>query len=372
MIDSVSREFRADLRETARKFLDRTASTTAMRPTIEQARRPRELEQRIAELGWVGVEVPERFGGLGGSFGDLAVILHELGRVISPSSFATTAALGVGALLAGSEDQQATWLPPICAGEAVVTSALTGRSGARAAVDVYVSGQGGQWRLHGTADFVPDLRDADAVVVAARDEEDDEIMLFLLPTDAGGLAIEPLATVDRTRRLDRLHVTAVHVTEDQRLGARADGARLRDHLLARAALALACDCVGGCERVLELTLEHLTSRRQFGRPLGSFQALKHRCADMLYATEGSRSAVEHAADAIGRTGDDVPVSVAKSYAGDAYVRVAQEGVQLHGGIGFTWEHDLHLHLKRARLNQLLFGDSAWHREVLARAAVSDR
>jgi alkylation response protein AidB-like acyl-CoA dehydrogenase len=368
---TVDNEFRAELRETARKFLSKTASTATMRPVIEDGRRPVDLEPRIAELGWLGVEVPESFGGLGGSFGDLALILHELGRVLSPSSFATTAALGVGAVLAGNEDQQATWLSAIAAGEAVVTAALTGPTGARGAIEVCVGGWPGSLRLDGTADFVPDLRDADAVVVAARDPEDDEIMLFLLPTDMRGLTIEPRPTVDQTRRFDRLQLDRVKVTAEHRLGGRADGERIRDHLVTRAALAVACDCVGGCERVLELTVEHLSARQQFGRPLGSFQALKHRCADILYATEGSRSAVDHAAARLGHDDGDVAVSVAKSYAGDAYVRVAQEGVQLHGGIGYTWEHDLHMHLKRARLSQLLFGDSAWHREVLARAALAE-
>jgi alkylation response protein AidB-like acyl-CoA dehydrogenase len=341
-----------------------------MRPIIEDARRPADLEPQIAELGWLGVEIPEDHGGLGGGFGDLAVILHELGRVISPATFTTAAVLGVGALLAGTEDQQTRWLPAIGAGEAIVTAALTGTGGTRGRLDVEVSDQSGSWRLDGVSDFVPDLRYADAVVVAARDLMDAQVALFLIPTGTHGLTIEPRPTMDRTRRFDRLRLDGVEVTEEQRLGPRDDGRRMWEHLLTRGALAVACDAVGGCERILELTVEHLATRHQFGRPLGSFQALKHRCADMLFATEGSRCAVDHAASRIGQVNGEIAVSVAKSYAGDAYVRIAQEGVQLHGGIGYTWEHDLHLHLKRARVAQLLYGDSAWHRSVLARAAVA--
>ena len=362
----VEHEFRADLRETARGFLRRSGSLASTRPVIEEATRPLELERQIAELGWLGVEVPEEHGGLGGSFGDLAVILHELGRVASPSAFTTTAVLGVGALLTGTHDQQARWLGRVAIGDAIVTAALTGSGGARDRVDIELRDS----RLEGVADFVPDLRDADALVVAARGESDADEALFLLSTDTPGLAIEPYATVDRTRRLDRLVLTGVEVTDGQRLQSGGEARRVRDHLLARGALAVACDAVGGCERILEMTVEYLSERRQFGRPIGSFQALKHRAADMLYETEGSRSAVDHAAERIGEADGEVAVSIAKSYAGDAYVHVAEEGVQLHGGIGFTWDHELHLYLKRARLGQLLFGDSAWHREVLASAAMA--
>jgi alkylation response protein AidB-like acyl-CoA dehydrogenase len=194
--------------------------------------------------------------------------------------------------------------------------------------------------------------------------------VYLVGTSALARAATPL--FDHTRRLGTVTLDATSVTAADRIASGADAAVLVAELADRAAVALAADAVGGGERVLELTVAYLNDRRQFGRALGQFQALKHRAADMLFLVEGSRSAVDHAGERVGTPAGAVAASIAKSFAGDAYVRVAQEGVQLHGGIGYTWEHDLHRHVKRARLGQVLCGTSAWHRERLADAAIPAR
>jgi alkylation response protein AidB-like acyl-CoA dehydrogenase len=356
---SLDEDFRDALREMARSFSAQSLNPVAARAWREDGADTAAVEAELAALGWLGVEVPEEHGGVGGGFGDLAILLHELGRQAAPVPFFATAVLGVGGLLEGSAEQRATWLPAIAAGEAVVTAALTGERGLPAALDVTATPGDGAWRLDGVAAFVPDLLRADAVLVAAGGD------LFLVRTGAAGVARTAQPTVDQTRRLGRLALDGVTVEDAQRIG---DGAA--DRLVERAALALAADGVGGAERVLELTVEHLQTRSQFGRPIGSFQALKHRCADMFLRLEASRAAVGEAVAAVDRGAPGPFGAIAKSYAGDAYVATAADGVQLHGGIGFTWEHDLHVYLKRARLNQTLYGDSAAQRARLAEAALA--
>jgi alkylation response protein AidB-like acyl-CoA dehydrogenase len=368
-VTAVDHELRGDLRETARSLLSRQGSPAQMREIVERGDRPAALDATIAELGWGAVEIPEAFGGLGAGFGELLVLLHELGRVVAPASFVSTAVLGVPALRTAGAAPRERWLPRIAEGDAIVTAALTGASGDPGAIDLVAVPDGDGWRLDGVGGFVPELEAADAVVVAARETDGDGVTLFLVEATADGLDRANVPMVDATRRFGQLTATAVRLGSEQLIGAPGAGRDVREQLLRRAAVATAADSVGGAEWVLEATVEYLKTRVQFGRPIGSFQALKHRCADMLFALEASRGAVDHAAARIDDP-DQTPASIAKSYAGDAYVKIAQEGVQMHGGIGYTWEHDLHLYLKRARLNQLLFGDSPFHRAVLAQAALT--
>lgn len=368
----VDQEFRASLRETARGFLARSVPPGVLRAAVEQGEAP--AAEEIVSLGWFGVEVPEKLGGLGAGFGELAILLEETGRCLLPFDLFATAVLGVGGLRHGSAEQRGEWLPALAAGERAATAALTGPDGVPGQLGVEATPAPGGWSLSGSCGFVSALAGLgpqDAILVAARAGATGTAEVFLVRAGAAGVSREPQPTYDRSRRLGRLGLDRVAVGESDRIGEPGSGPAIVAELGDRAALALAADCVGGAGRALELTVEHLSTRHQFGRPIGSFQALKHRCADMLLALEGSRGACAHAADlelAAGAGGD--AVSVAKSYAGDAYVHVAAEAVQLHGGIGYTWEHDLHMHLKRARLNQALAGDSAWHRERLAAAALA--
>jgi alkylation response protein AidB-like acyl-CoA dehydrogenase len=359
-------EFRAELRGTARGFLARRCPPAVVRAIGEGADDGAALRAAVAELGWYGAEVPEAHGGLGGAPADLVVLLEECGRALAPLPLLGTAVLGIGALLEAPPALQEEWLGRAAAGEAVVTAALGGPDGVPGVLDVSArAAAGGGAVLDGEAGFVCDLPEADAVVVAAA--EDGGTGLFCVPAGAGGVTIERQRAHDRTRSLGRLRLAGVEVDAERRIGEPGGARALAERLADRGALAVAADCVGGAERVLEITLEPLRTREQFGRPIGSFQALKHRCADMFLALTGARTAVEHAALAIERD-DERPaaVSIAKSWASEAYVHIASEGVQMHGGIGFTWEHDMHLHVKRAKLAEVLFGDPAWHRDRLGR------
>jgi alkylation response protein AidB-like acyl-CoA dehydrogenase len=360
-------QFQSSLRETARDLLEREGGTKAARAALEGDAGPTErLHDQIAELGWAGVEVPEEHGGVGAGFGSLCVILHELGRVAAPGPYASTAVLAIPAVVGASADQQARWLPPLAAGELKATAVLTGPGGIPDELGIAARADGDGWRLEGEVGFVPDAETADELLVAAELVDGAGVGLFLVAAGAEGLAITGQPSVDRTRRLGQVALTGVDVRADRCLAVPGAAEPLLAKLRARAALAAAADAVGGAERALELTVEYLGQRRQFERPIGSFQALKHRCADMFLALEASRTAVAHAARALERSAPaTAAVSIAKSYAGDAFVRIAGEGVQLHGGIGFTWEHDMHVYLKRARLDQASWGSSLWHRDQLA-------
>ncbi|MFL5843510.1 MAG: acyl-CoA dehydrogenase family protein [Solirubrobacteraceae bacterium] len=354
-------DFRDELRSTARAFLARHCPPATVR-AIGDGADGSSLRAEIAALGWLGVEVPEAHGGLGAGAPELMVLLEECGRALVPVPVLAPAALGVGALLAAPEPLQAEWLPRLAAGDAVVTAALGGPDGVPGTLGVSARADGERVVLSGVSGFVCDLPVADAVVVAAA-EEGGGIGLFLVPAGTPGVTVEPLRVHDRTRSLGRLVLGGVAVAREQRVGSRA----VAELLVDRGALAVAAESVGGADRVLEITLEHLRAREQFGRPLGSFQALKHRCADMFLALTAARSAVEHAASVLHQpVGRAAAVSIAKSCAAEAYAHIASEGVQMHGGIGFTWEHDMHLHLKRAKLGEALFGDADWHRDRIDR------
>ncbi len=359
-------QLRAELQDAARTFLDGSGGIGPARAVVdgEQQRGAVPLDAAIAELGWFGVEVPEEQGGLGAGVGELVAHLEELGRVTSPVATLGPLVLGIGALLDASDEQRDARLPAAAEGAVRYAVALDA-DGAHRHESVHSRRDGDGRRLDGRAWFVPDAETSDAIVVATAGEHGRE--LVVVDRDAAGLTVVPVPTVDRTRRLAHLELDGVTAGADAVLDGPGDPAERIARLHDRAALALAADAVGGIERVLAFTLEHLMSREQFGRPIGSFQALKHRCSDMFLAQEASRAALQNAVDAFEQGSDTRPAcSVAKAYAGDAYVRVAADAVQLLGGIGFTWEHDAHIHLKRARLGQSLYGDSAWHRVQLGR------
>jgi alkylation response protein AidB-like acyl-CoA dehydrogenase len=362
-------EAREALRAAARSLLARASSRERVRELLDDPLGfDPKLWEQMADLGWLGLLVPENDGGAGAGFGEVAVVLEELGRTLTPSPFTASAVLATSALvLAGNADQRSRWLAPLAAGDRIATVALTGPTGRYAADDVAVraSSEGGGWRLEGSAAFVPDAGVADVLVVRARTEDGEG--LFLVDQDARGVTVEPTPTVDHTRRLATVRFSAVGVDETERIGPD-DAAPIAAMLFDRAVIALALDAAGGAARILELTVEYVNQREQFGRPVGSFQAVKHKCADMLVWSQGATAAAEHAADVLDLDpdGSGEAAAVAGSYALDAFAHVAGDAMQAHGGIGFTWEHDCHLFLKRAKLDQQLFGDPAFHRDRLAR------
>ncbi len=337
------------LRDGARELLDGVSPPEAVREVLEAGGGRHEgIWAAMVEQGWLGVAVAEADGGLGFGTVELAVLLEEIGRHATPVPFASTVLAIDGLVRAGRTDDVAR----LVAGEAVGTVAWSARADA-----VRAREEGGSWRLDGRADptiYAPSA--ALALVVAAAP---DGPALFRVDLEAiGQPAAQP--AIDRTRELGWLDFTGAPA---ERIG----GADAVTAILDRGALFASAEMLGGAERVLELTVEYAKDRVQFGRAIGSFQAIKHKCADMLVDVEGMRSTVYWAAWCIGADDPDASVaaSTAKVWSADASKRVMADGLQIHGGIGFTWEHDLHLFLKRAQLDQLTFGDAAFHRARLA-------
>ena len=343
------------LRDAARAFLEREAPISYARAAMDGSPPVRDaVWGKMAGLGWMALPFPEESGGVGLGFSALAILLAEMGRVVMPGSYFSTVALAGGAILeAGTDAQRKELLPPICAGELVAALGTNGEVEARA--------DGAAFRLHGEQPFVLDGAAADRVVVAGRDERG----AGLFVTEPGSPSVEasPAVAMDATRSVAHLRFRGAPA---ERLGERGEAAIGR--VLDRAAAALAAEMLGGAERVLELSVEYARQRVQFDRPIGSFQAVKHRAADMALDVESLRNAVSYAAWAVERDHPDASLaaSMAKAYASDAFRRVAASGIQIHGGIGFTWEQDMHLYFKRAKASEQAFGSADHHRERMAR------
>jgi alkylation response protein AidB-like acyl-CoA dehydrogenase len=351
------------LRDEARRFLEREAPVTYAREMLEDDRGWRdEVWSKVAGLGWTGLPFPEDAGGLGEGFIALSILLAEMGRVVHPGPYLSSVVLAGSAVLeAGSDAQRKELLPAIASGELIATLAFD-ESPARwdeAGISLQSRPDGDAVRLSGEKRFVTDGAAAERLVVAARGPEG--VGLYLARAGEG-VGATPIVSMDGTRKVADLRFDEAPA---ERLGEAGWDAVRR--ILDRAAVALSAEMLGGAERVLELSVEYAKERVQFDRPIGSFQAVKHRAADMLLDVESLRSAVYYAAWAVERDHPDASLaaSMAKAYASDAYRRVASSGIQIHGGIGFTWEHDLHLYFKRARASEAAFGDATWHRERMA-------
>jgi alkylation response protein AidB-like acyl-CoA dehydrogenase len=367
------------LRQTARSFLEKECPSAFVRRMMDDpAGTTDEFSRKLAELGWLGLVYPEAHGGAGLGLVDLTVVLEEMGRAVMPGPFFSTVLLGGLAIReAGSPEQQAAWLPRLTAGEVRATLALLEESARWDAAGVGLAAKpskAGGWVLSGTKLFVPDGHTADLLVVAARtarptkDDPAHGVTLFLVPADARGVARTPLPTMDQTRKLAEVTLARVEVGPDAVLGTLHQGWTPLARVLDRAAVALCAEMCGGAQRVLELSTEYAKVRVAFGRPIGAYQAIKHRCADMLVAVENAKSITYYAAWAADQGAPDAPLaaSMAKAFVSDAYRKVAGDGIQIHGGIGFTWEHDLHLYFKRAKGSEVTFGDATLHRERVAR------
>jgi alkylation response protein AidB-like acyl-CoA dehydrogenase len=352
------------LRDEARRFLEKEAPVSYARAMMDDPRGYREdVWKKVADLGWTALPFPEDVGGLDQGFVALAILLAEMGRVVLPGPFFSTVVLAGHAIQeAGSDAQRKELVPAIAAGDVIATLAFGESSGRWDADGITCEAQadGEGFRLHGEKRFVPDGAVAERFVVAARST--DGVGLFLAEPGEG-VEVTPLQTMDLTRKVADV---AFRGTPAERLGESTDASL--QAILDRAAVALSAEMLGGGERVLELSVDYAKQRVQFDRPIGSFQAVKHRAADMLLEVESLRSAVYYAAWALERRHPDASLSasMAKAYASDAYREVAASGIQIHGGIGFTWEHDMHLYFKRAKASEVAFGDAVWHRERMAR------
>jgi alkylation response protein AidB-like acyl-CoA dehydrogenase len=355
------------LRTTARDFFEKYSDESAVRSAMETDDGfDRALWSRMAdELGLQGLLVPDRFGGNELGFVELQIVMEEMGRALVCAPFLSSAVLCVTALLASDDDDRCSeLLPAIASGSRIAALVFASSDGRWNPLDTAVRGDktAAGWTVTGERHAVLDGATADLLLIAAT--TDDGPSLFAVDTRAEGCQSTPLETLDMTRQQTDMTFQSVSATLVGSAGA-AD-AYLRAALNAGLA-ALAAEQVGGARRLLEMSVEYAKVREQFGRPIGSFQAIKHKCADMLVEVESSTSAAYAAGAALDENSSESALlaSLAKAYCSEAYCHVAAENIQIHGGIGFTWEHDAHLYLKRAKSAELLFGAPVRHRARLA-------
>jgi alkylation response protein AidB-like acyl-CoA dehydrogenase len=362
------------LRRSARDFLAKECSSKVVRKLMESSDPYDEaLWQKLAGLGWTALGIPEAHGGVG-TFLDLVVVLEEAGRALLPGPFFATMGLAVPALIeAGTEAQKKEVLPAIAQGSARATLAFTEPSGRwdAGSVKLSASPSGGGWQLDGVKLFVPDADAADYTVVAARTrgEGEDGISLFLVKGRPRGMTVTPLETLDMTRRWSEVRFDGVKLDAGSLMGDAHKAWPALKRALDWATAALCAEMVGGTQKVLESSTDYAKTRQQFGKPIGIYQAVSHKLADMLVLSESGRSATYYAAWAVDADAPDraLAASMAKAYVSDAYRKVAGDGIQVHGGIGFTWEHDVHLYFKRAKSSEVTLGDATYHRELVAQS-----
>ena len=358
------------LKESARKFLDGKATSAAIRADFDSEDGfSREAWKTIAHnLCWIGINVPESLGGLGLGNVELTVIQQELGRALLPSPFFGVVCLAIPAILgAANEEQKAKLLEPIISGEKIVALAFTGPSGRPTVEGIAVSliDEGNDVLLDGEAIHVLFGHVAGQFIVAAKDAQG-SVSLIDIPRGTPGLTVEKLKVADPMRPFSRLRLTKVRVGKASVLGKIGAAGPALARTLDLGAVALAAELVGGMERCIEMAVEHAKTRIQFNRQIGSFQALKHLMADMAVSMESSKSSSFYAACvADGQGGELAEVaSVTKSYSAEAFQQVSGDTIQVHGGMGFTWEHDAHFYFKHARSSMAFLGDTRYHRERL--------
>ncbi len=364
-----------ELRRTARAFLADQCPSEKTRDDMESADGfDRRLWTRMSEqLGWPAVAIPERYGGYGLGQVEVAALMEEMGAAIVCSPFFSTVCLAANALLlAGSEEQKTEHLPRIAAGQCLATLALAEEAGRWDAGGIESTGRpdGDGYLLAGRKSYVPDGHSADLIIVAARragSSGENGVSLFCVPATAPGLSCRQLPTMDRSRRQAEITLDNVRVPAGALMGREGLAWPAIAKTLSLAAAALAAEQVGGAQRCLDMSVAYAKERRQFGRAIGSFQAIKHKCADMMLQVESARSAAYYAAWAGAEDAGDLAeaASLAKAYCSDAYFSCAAEAIQIHGGVGFSWDYDVHLYFKRAKSSETLLGDAVFHREQVA-------
>ncbi|MBD2836159.1 acyl-CoA/acyl-ACP dehydrogenase [Pseudomonas sp. JM0905a] len=372
------------IRESAESFLADVSDSAAVRAAmVSELGHDPELWQRVcSEMVWPAIHIPEEYGGLGLGFVELAILLEQMGRRLFCSPFFASACLATPALLlGGSEEQKAHWLPQLAEGSLTATLAYASnnRNGLDA-VQASVREEGEGFVIDGVLRQVVDGHSAGLLIVAGRGREG--VSLFAVAADTPGISRRLVPTMDQTRKFAEVQFDKVFVTADARLGTPGQGGELLEKVLQLACIALAAEQTGGAQQSLDLTLAYTAERQQFGRAIASFQAIKHRAADMMLEVECARSAAWYAAcvaeEVLAANGDkgvaaELPLAaaLAKSRCSEAFFHCAAESIQLHGGVGFTWEYDPHLYFKRARASEALFGAPSWHRERIATALLGE-
>jgi alkylation response protein AidB-like acyl-CoA dehydrogenase len=361
------------LRDAAKRFLADNCPTTFVRKQMADATaHDKEFWKKLVGLGWPGLLIPEQYGGQGGSFLDMTVIIEEAGKALLPGPFFTQALLAAPIALEGGSDQmKKDILPRMAKGEFIGTVAIAEAPGRFDAdgIQLKAAKSGSDYVLSGEKFFVPDAHVANGMCVAARTSGSGEkgITLFTVNTNAPGITITQLKTVDMTRRL--CHVKFENVKVGGVLGKADEGWPILRRALEVATAALSTEMVGTAQKALDMSVEYAKTRVQFGKPIGSFQAVKHKCVDMMVAVENARSLAYYAAWAVDTRGPEASTAVpmAKAYASDMAKTVTSEAIQVHGGIGFTWEHDMHLYHRRALAGEANLGNAPVHRETVARS-----
>ena len=358
------------IKSTAKEFLAARYKSERIRELAESAGGFDDSDwDEMAELGWPGLALPEEWGGQGLGIVDLAVLFEEMGYVLAPSPLLSNTVAGLALAANGTGEQKERWLRPLAGGEVRGTVALfdAGTPATIGGFEMEARSDGDGIVLDGEKVLVMDAEAADFLLVATADGR-----RHLVERDADGVSVEAESSIDLTRRLYSVRFDGVRVGPEATLSG---DQRAYLPILWRACVAIAAESTGIAQRTMEMAVEYAKDREQFGRPIGAYQAVSHRCAQMLLETENARSAVYGAAWAADAEPDSLPLaaSMAKAYASDVGWRVPDASIQVHGGIGFTWEHDLHFFLKRGKANAATFGDARWHRErvadlVLAEAA----
>lgn len=362
------------LQQSARDFFSRECKPERVRELMaSETAFDEKLWREMADQGFTGLTIPEEYGGLGLSLVDLIAVTEEMGRACLPGPFIST--LWAASLIerAGNEGQRKQYLEPIAAGEMKATVALLEETGEwnADAVMLAANKDGKEYRLHGAKHYVSDAAVADVIIVVARDGAD----LVLLPVERGstGVTITETPAIDATRKLYTVEFDNVAVPESSALAFTTKTKEAIEDATDVATVALCAEMLGGMVWTLDTTVEYAKTRLQFGKPIGIYQAVQHQCADMFNFAESARSATYFAAWTVAENDPaaKLAVSVAKGYASDAAREVGNRGVQLHGGIGFTWEHNIQLFYKRAKSSEILFGDANYHREKIAEKVVDE-
>ncbi|MCJ7743247.1 MAG: acyl-CoA/acyl-ACP dehydrogenase [Dehalococcoidales bacterium] len=363
------------LRTSAREFLDKECPKKLVRAMMDDEKGySAELWKKMADVGWQGLVFPSQYGGADSSFLDLAVLLEEMGRALVPGPFVPTVVhVGRAILAAGTDAQKQQFLPQIASGDMIMTLALTEASDSLEAsgITLKATPDGEEYVIEGTKLFVPDAHIADCILCVTRTKEsanpEDGITLFLVDAKTAGIETEVLKTMTG-EKLCEVFFSNVRVPKQNILGELNKGWPIVQRIFDEAAIAECAWMTGGIRWILETTVQYAKERIQFGVPIGSFQATQHKMANMTIEVEGSTSITHYAAWAASENSPELALaaSMAKAWCSDGYKHAAFEGVQIHGGIGFTWDHDMHLYFKRAKSSEVAWGDGDYHRERIAK------
>ena len=360
------------LRQEVRKLLAARAPMAEVRKLADTPEGfSRDLWNQMGELGWLGLTIPEAHGGAGLGWVDLVVLLEETGRSLFPSPLIATTLAAAAIAEAGTTAQQAHWLPRLADGSAIGTVAVLEAGDRLGSEGIQLRGEpvDGGWQLRGEKRSVLDATAADLLVVAFRTGDGvDDVALALVESGVAGLAIEMTPSIDATKRVARVRFDGVQVPRDAVLGAPGRAAPVLARLLDRGALAVTAEAIGAAEEAVRLTVEYAKERVQFGSPIGRFQGVKHPLAEMYVDVESFKPLLYYAAWCLDEGDADAAraVSMAKAYASEAFPRIGIDGVQLHGGVGYTWEYDIQLYLKRSKWVRPTFGDADFHYDRVAR------